>query len=91
MSVQATTWVWKHSRATGNARLVMLALADHAHPDGSHAYPSVDELARMCLLSSRTVQRCLQQLVKDGEIELSAQARQHRATEYRLPGVAIQG
>jgi hypothetical protein len=33
------TWVWQHSRADGNVRLVLLAIADSANDDGLDAWP----------------------------------------------------
>jgi len=88
MSVQATTWVWNHSKATEGALLVLLALADHAHPDGTHAYPSVASLARMTRLSERAVQYALRELQQLGEIEVTrAGGGRGRTTEYRLSGM----
>lgn len=84
MSVQATTWVWNHSKAQGIDRLVLLALADHAHPDGSHAYPSVATLAEMTTVSERTVQRSLRHLTDLGEITVVTHARHHATTEYKI-------
>jgi hypothetical protein len=87
MSVQATTWVWNQSKAGGTARLVLLALADHAHPDGTHAFPAVAELARMCGVSDRTVQRTLRDLEASGEIRTVREATRYLPTEYAIPGV----
>lgn len=85
MSVQATTWVWNQSKSTEGARLVLLALADHAHPDGTHAYPSVGSLARMTRLSVRAVQYALRELQELGEIEITRPGGgRGRTTEYRL-------
>lgn len=84
MSVHTTTWVWKHSTASGSAFVVLLALADHAHPDGTHAYPSVAELARMARVSERTVQRCLQELADLGEVTVISQASRYKPTEYTI-------
>jgi DNA-binding Lrp family transcriptional regulator len=69
MSSHVTSWVLKHSEARLGNRLVLLALADHAHADGSSAYPTVGLLAREARLSERQVQNALRALEKDGAIE----------------------
>jgi DNA-binding MarR family transcriptional regulator len=63
MSVQATTWAWNQSTTT-TEKLVLLALADHAWPDGTHAYPSVGRLARMTGLTERSVRRAIAGLIE---------------------------
>ncbi len=63
MSVQASTWVWEHSRATGNTLLVLLAIADQASKDGRDAWPGQKRIAAKCRLSVRTVRRCIDELV----------------------------
>lgn len=62
------TWVLRQSEAKLGARLVLLALADYAHADGSEAYPAVDTLAAHTRLSRRAVQSALRTLEGDGEI-----------------------
>lgn len=92
MSVQATTAVWKHSRSEGNQRLVLLAIADHAHPDGTHANPGNDTLALMCQISERSVRNHIATL-KDDLNEL-VQVKGGRGPgnfaeyEIKLPGLA---
>jgi hypothetical protein len=56
------TRVWEHSRHKGSALLLLLAIADHAHDDGSGAWPSVAHLARKVRMSERQVQRVLRTL-----------------------------
>ena len=67
MSIAASTAVWQRSQARGSARLVLLALADHAGPDG-RAWPSAARLVKMTQLDVRNVQRALTRLVGAGEI-----------------------
>jgi hypothetical protein len=69
VSVEAMTSVWRHSKAKRGGLLVMLALADHAHDDGTNAYPSVRTLARKARLSERGVQKALRALEAIREIE----------------------
>ncbi len=84
MSVKAMSWVWEHSRAKGSARLVLLALADHAGADGGDAYPSIRRLSQRCGIGERTVQEALQALVALGEIEVEANAGPRGVNRYRL-------
>jgi hypothetical protein len=68
MSVEVIARVLSDSPTAGNAKVVLLGIANHAHPDGSHAYPSVETLARYARVSRRTVQRVLRALERDGQI-----------------------
>jgi hypothetical protein len=70
MSIRVMQWVWNHSAARGNSRLVLLAIADHAHDDGGGAWPSQEALARKCLVSKKTVQRAIADLVELTELEV---------------------
>lgn len=46
----------------------MWGLAEHAHPDGTAAWPSVATLAEYAGCSERTVQRALASLLDEGKI-----------------------
>ncbi len=70
MSIKVSEWVWAHSQSEGTARLVLLAIADHAHDDGRDAWPSQERLARKCRVSVRTVRRAVDELVALGELEV---------------------
>jgi hypothetical protein len=70
MSVQAMSWVWEHSRSEGNARLVLLAIADQVNKRGVDAWPSQQRLAEKCRISDRTVRRAVEELVGLGELEV---------------------
>ena len=59
MSVEATDWVFDHSKSTGATRLVLLALGRHAHDDGIGAWPAAETIAREAGVDRRTVQRAL--------------------------------
>jgi len=50
----------------GGEYVLALALADHAHEDGSHIWPGVDSLAKKSRQSSRTVQRQLIAMQESG-------------------------
>lgn len=74
MSVTVTTQVWKHSRASGGALLVLLALAEHVNDYNARegedwiAWPSQTTLASKCNCSVATVKRSLGALRDLGEI-----------------------
>ena len=85
MSVQVSSWVWQHSKAKGAARLVLLALADHAGADGGDAYPSISRLCERCGLSERGVQDALRRLVASGEVVVYPQAGPRGTNRYRIP------
>lgn len=85
MSVMAMSWVWEHSEAKGSAKLVLLALADHAGQDGGDAYPSVRRLAARCGLSERTVQSAIEGLEALGEIEVERRCGPRGTNRFRLP------
>ena len=75
MSVKCSSWVWEHSRATGTARLVLLALADTAHDDG-RCWPGVESVARKCRVSASTVKRAVTTLVEIGELAVTDRGKQ---------------
>lgn len=68
MSVQAMSWVFKHSVATGNNRIVLLAIADEANSNGEDAFPSIDRIAQKTLVHRATVMRCIKRLEALGEL-----------------------
>lgn len=71
MSIQVMNAVWEHSKSTGRARLVLLAIADHQGEIG--AWPSISTLAKMVNSSERSVQRDIQELQKLGELRVEVQ------------------
>jgi hypothetical protein len=83
VSVEVIAAVLQHSPTKGNAKIILLGLANHAHPDGSHAFPSVPTLARYARVDDRTVQRQLRELVAGGHIEATGLGPQGQ-TAYRV-------
>lgn len=90
MSVEATTWAWRQtSKLSSGARLVLLAIADHAArhddpdlPDGLVAWPKIARLATMTGLSDSTVRDHIATLVEVGlveKVERKVDRRTHRA------------
>jgi len=71
MSIEIMNAVWRHSKADGRARLVLLAIADHQGEMG--AWPSLATLAKMVNASERSVQRDIDYLQQIGELEVHYQ------------------
>lgn len=68
------------------AKMVLIGLANHANPDGTHVFPSVARIARYAECDPRTVKRQLKALRLAGWIEVVSEASQHRPTEYQIRG-----
>jgi hypothetical protein len=62
MSVEVMSMVFKRYPHGGGERVLALALADHAHDDGSRVFPSVALLAKKSMQSARTVQYQLRKM-----------------------------
>lgn len=86
MSFSVTALVWSRSRAKGIAKLVHLALADHARADG-RGWASVERLPEKTGLDRRTVQRSLRALEDLGEAVVIAGGGRGRAYTFYLPVV----
>ena len=62
-------WVWANPPASGNERLVLLALADAcSRDDGSGCWPSAATIARKANISDRTVRRVIVRLKAGGHL-----------------------
>jgi hypothetical protein len=75
VSILVLTWVFQHSEEKQGARLVLLALADNAHDDGSGARPKVETLARKARLGIRQTQYVLRDLEASGAIVQEGKTR----------------
>jgi hypothetical protein len=87
MSVACSTWVWKHSSATGTEFLVLLALADGADDEGHNHYPSQKALAAKCRISERTVRRAvwtLENVHHELLVERPTARRQRERNRYSI-------
>jgi hypothetical protein len=63
MSVDVMAAVWKRFPHGGGLRLLALALADHAHDDGTEVRPGIPHLAKKTMQSERQVSRQLKELL----------------------------
>jgi len=94
MSIETMNAVWRNSKSTGRARLVLLSIADHQGELG--AWPSIETLAKMVNSSPRSVQRDIQDLIKLGELDVEFRSAPtygpYKANRYwvKLPGVTNQ-
>ena len=80
MAVEIMTAVWKNSKASPAAKLVLLAIADHQGERG--AWPSEATLARMSGMSERSVRRKIVELVELGELSVEINAAPSQ-TQYK--------
>lgn len=84
MAIEVMTWVWRNSKSKNTARLVLLAIADCARADGSHAFPSNPELREKANASERAVQDSIKVLVELGELEVQYNAGPKGVNLYRI-------
>lgn len=69
------SWVLDESDERLGRRLVLLALANYAHDDGTQAWPSIATLSRASRLSESQARRCLHQLEQAGAIVKTGTSR----------------
>lgn len=82
--------VFEYSRAKYAARLVLLALADHADDEQRTAWPSLTRLGVKCRLDRANVARSLRTLEQLGElVRERAPGGGHETTRYRIPSLPV--
>jgi len=94
-----TGMVFDRYPAGGGEMLLALALADHAHDDGTHIFPSIASLATKSRQSERSVQYQLRKMEQSGWLELvnagggrmSGYKSGGRPREYRISPRWIKG
>jgi len=84
MSVRVMSWVFERSRSKKNARLVLLAIADHAKDDGTGSYPSMPKLSHKTGLGERALTDLVALLEKLGELEVRRNAGPNGCNLYRV-------
>lgn len=65
-------------------QIVLVAMADHAHDDGSKVFPSLDRIAWKTGYSVRQVQRIIGALKEMGVLKVVREGTKGRSTEYRI-------
>ncbi|MCC6943761.1 MAG: hypothetical protein IT335_04230 [Thermomicrobiales bacterium] len=85
MSARVAGLVWQSSLSRLD-KYLMLALADHAHDDGSHVFPSVPMVAWKTMYEERQVRRRLREFEELGYLvrETEGMGGRGRSTLYRI-------
>ncbi|MEL7328533.1 MAG: helix-turn-helix domain-containing protein [Cyanobacteria bacterium J06559_1] len=83
MSIRQILQVWEHSFSHPH-QAVMLALADHAHEDGTGIRPSINRIAWKTGYSERSVQNIMAQLRQLGILVIAVPATHNTPNEYRF-------
>ncbi|MRG98843.1 hypothetical protein GIY21_00890 [Xanthomonas sontii] len=78
--------VWDRYPAGGGELLLALAIADHAHDDGTHIFPGVERLARKTRQSERTVQYQLRKMEASGWLILVNDGKGGRSRGIGMAG-----
>lgn len=84
MSLAWTQAVWQRSASRMGARLVLLAIAEHARDETGIAWPSTATLASMTGMDRRNVRRCLNTLIELGELQADDRIGGNQSTRYRI-------
>jgi DNA-binding MarR family transcriptional regulator len=83
VSVRVLAWALRDAPVTNHTDLlVLIAIADHAHDDGTGAYPSVSTIASMARCGARTVENALARLQAAGVV--TVQERPGKTSVYRV-------
>jgi hypothetical protein len=84
MSIQAVGWALEQDIRVSGAKLILVALANHADHTTGHCWPSVRLLAREGSMSMRSVHRHLRYLEDRGfiRVEGSREQKHGRASTY---------
>lgn len=86
MSLDAMDWVWSRSTAKGNARMVLVAIANKCPGLECTAYAGTAMLMRYVNASRTSVRTSIDKLIALGELEIIKDAKGPRGeTVYRLP------
>jgi hypothetical protein len=83
MSIRQILQVWEHEFSHPH-QAVMLALADHAHEDGTGIRPSINRIAWKTGYSERSVQNIMSQLRDLGILVVVVPATPFTPNEYRF-------
>ena len=84
MSIEVFDAVLKAKIDNPAEKAVLIALANHADPDGRNCRPSVKRLMAYTSLSEATVRDKLKDLRDNGLIKIVQEAKQHKPTVYWL-------
>jgi Helix-turn-helix domain len=65
-------------------KMVLLAIAANAKPDGAESYPSLETIARRCLVSVRAVRNTIEWLVEHGLLRVEMYAGPQHTNRYTV-------
>lgn len=85
MTIDAQHWVWNHSTAKGNPRLVLLAVADKVTDLACETRMGTTEFLARLNTSRSVVQKAVDKALLSGELVEVEPARGTLAAKYRLP------
>ncbi|CAM5256547.1 hypothetical protein SALBM311S_03556 [Streptomyces alboniger] len=89
MSRDTREWAWEYSASRGNARLVLLSIADRIPDEQCVAWASLTSLMKRTNASRNAVRGALVALAESGELEvLDDLGGPQHSTVYRLPRAA---
>lgn len=80
MCHKTTSAVYKHSKATGMTRFVLVAIADCKNSKTGRCFPSLTHLSNMVGCHRSTVVRAIEELEKIGELQVERQ--QNKSNRY---------
>lgn len=78
-----TNAVWNLSESVGTERVVLLALAHHADPDG-YCWPGLERIASMARVGTRATQTALAKLIEAEELAVLRGRGRGHASLYRV-------
>lgn len=99
MSIEAVHWAL-NVPIGGSAKVILLGLANHAHPDGTESYPALDTLAKYGNCDRSTARRNVRRLVIEGWVsqdgtgprgqrKFRLHLDRHTGLQNATPGVAL--
>lgn len=83
MSAKIQELVWDHSRADGSARCTLLLIAKFANADGI-AWCPYQVIAEKVRINRRSAIRCVQALIKLGELKIINKGAGHHANTFQV-------
>lgn len=86
MTLDAMDWVWTRAKSRGNARLVLLAVADATTGPEATARIGTAEFMRRLAASRSTTRAAVDAALASGELVEDEPAQGSRATKYKIPG-----
>lgn len=84
MSIKLMNVAWTVAIPNASAKIVLLALADHANDEGTSCFPQIETICKKCGLTYRGVTKILEQLKTNGQITVVSGRGRHRSNNYKV-------